>query len=94
MITFSPQFLLRYYIYLYLCIMFGEQTGLNDALAYYFALTEKTSEICFGIVRFKKAKEKRPNGRSFLSTNISYAPRFGVEHSYSLRGVPIPRSAP
>ena len=29
-----------------------------DALAYYFALTERTSEICFGIVRFKKQREK------------------------------------
>ena len=44
-----------------LCFLFtifacgiGEKSSSDDALAYYFALTEKTSEICFGIVRFKK----------------------------------------
>ena len=41
-------------IFIYLCSGIGEKSRTADALAYYFALTEKTSEICFGIVRFKK----------------------------------------
>lgn len=32
---------------------FGGKIPNRDAIAYYFALTEKTSEICFGIVRIK-----------------------------------------
>ena len=55
----------------------GEKSWIHDALAYYFALYRRSLENKFGIVRFKKQREKA-NGWLILSTRISYVPRFGV----------------
>jgi len=60
----------------------GDKIPCRDALAYYFALTEKTSEICFGIVRSKKAKGKA-SGWHFLTSCIKLCTRHnGVVLSY------------
>ena len=42
---FSPEKFAKSNIFLYLCSGIGEKSRTADALAYYFALTEKTSEI-------------------------------------------------
>ena len=51
----------------YICGGLGEKSRAADALAYYFALTEKTSEISSGIVRFKKQREMPKEGYSLTS---------------------------
>ena len=76
--------------YIYLCIDLGEKSRVTDALAFISHFTEKTSEILFGIVRFncEESREGSPNHHAAM-----HAP-YGVEHSYLMVGVPIPRSAP
>jgi len=45
MMHFSSKKFAKYKYILYLCSGIGEKSRTADALAYYFALTEKTSEI-------------------------------------------------